>query len=208
MAPAVSPAACAAPRVARSGGAPRGSAAAAPAHALAPSARRSAAALPTPRVRALRHTTVRVAHAARNASTRATRCVAAASASATGAVSSDDLSSVFSAALLQATAGVAALALAAAVTHPWGRPLACASFGAAVGAQGLRSGSLSPSGAVAAALVGWATLSAGFPFAALLLSFFLTSSKLTSYGAARKAAIEGEYKARCAALRTHAEHAR
>ncbi len=98
------------------------------------------------------------------------------------------------AALGQTVGACFLLAAAAAVSSPYGRFFACTGFGAAVGFAGLRSGSLAQSGAVAAAVVGAVTLASGFPFAALLLSFYLTSSKLTAFGAARKAAIEGEYK--------------
>ena len=71
-------------------------------------------------------------------------------------------------------------------------------FGGAVGAYGLRSASLTNDGAAAAAVVGAVTLHSGFPFAALLLTFYITGSRLTAFGAKRKAAIEGEYKVRLA----------
>jgi uncharacterized protein (TIGR00297 family) len=88
----------------------------------------------------------------------------------------------------------AALALAAIITHPFGRPVACLAFGGLIGYSGWQSGSLSKDGAVAAAIAGSATLSASFPCACLLLSFYLTSSKLTEMGAARKQAVAADYK--------------
>lgn len=54
--------------------------------------------------------------------------------------------------------------------------------GAAAALYGWRRSSLSASGAVAAAVVGWATLGASFRSGMLLLTFFLASSKITQVG--------------------------
>ena len=125
---------------------------------------------------------------------RRVRCNAAAATAAT-----DDptalVTEVLSAAIIRATMACAVLALAAFVTHPFFRPVACLAFGGVIGYNGLQSGALSKDGAVAAAIAGAATLSASFPCACLLLSFYLASSKLTELGAARKAAVEADYKA-------------
>jgi len=74
------------------------------------------------------------------------------------------------------------------------RPLACLLFGGAVASFGVHRNALSQSGATAAAAVGVATLLCGLPFTCCLLSFFLASSRLTAFGAARKALIEADYR--------------
>jgi uncharacterized protein (TIGR00297 family) len=53
---------------------------------------------------------------------------------------------------------------------------------------GRRARSLSPSGAVAATVVGAACVAAGWDWGALLIAFFVVSSALSRHGAARKAA--------------------
>ena len=73
-------------------------------------------------------------------------------------------------------------------------PLAWLAFGSAVGWYGWKTRALSLDGAVAGSLVGAVTLSSGYPFAVALLAFYVSCSKLTSFGAARKVAVEGEYK--------------
>jgi uncharacterized protein (TIGR00297 family) len=55
--------------------------------------------------------------------------------------------------------------------------------------------SLSLSGAIAALLVGTATIGAGYRFGATLLVFFFTSSKLTKYQASFKQKFDGEFRA-------------
>ena len=128
---------------------------------------------------------------------RRVSCAASAAAAAAQPASTDlveQVTEVLSAAIIRSAGACALLAAAALVTHPFGRPVACLAFGAAIGHTGYKSGSLSKDGAVAAAIAGAATLSASYPCACLLLSFYLTSSKLTEMGAARKAALEADYK--------------
>eukprot|EP00897_Mesotaenium_endlicherianum_P007889 jgi/Mesen1/7128/ME000369S06442 len=60
--------------------------------------------------------------------------------------------------------------------------------------RGLKKGSLSSSGAVAAFVVGAATLTCGLRFGATLIAFYMSSSKLTKYKAAEKRAIEDDFK--------------
>jgi uncharacterized protein (TIGR00297 family) len=67
-------------------------------------------------------------------------------------------------------------------------------FGAAVAAVGLRKRALSPGGAAAAFAIGVTSMLCGPPFAAAQLAFFLSASKLTAFGAARKLAVDGAYK--------------
>ena len=59
-----------------------------------------------------------------------------------------------------------------------------------VAAWGYRRSSLSASGAVAAAVVGWATLAPSFRAGLVLLAFFFVSSKLTKIGDEEKAVDE------------------
>ena len=64
----------------------------------------------------------------------------------------------------------------------------------AVAAWGYRKGSLSPSGAVAAAGIGWATLAPSFRSGLVLLAFFFVSSQFTKLGEEEKAGIEEGHK--------------
>ena len=128
--------------------------------------------------------------ARRSVQTRAS--AAAASPAATDVV--EEVSSVLSSSIIRCAGACVLLAAAALITHPFFRPVACLAFGGAIGHTGLKSGGLSKDGAIAAAIVGAATLSASYPCACLLLCFYLTSSKLTEMGAARKAAMEADYK--------------
>lgn len=59
---------------------------------------------------------------------------------------------------------------------------------------GWRRSSLSPSGALASVLVGWGTLGASFRCGLLLLTFFVTSSKITQLGEELKDVEEGHKK--------------
>ena len=63
----------------------------------------------------------------------------------------------------------------------WLRYVSAVVFPLAISTYSLRKGSLSPSGAVAASLVGCGTLLAGFRPVAILLSFFISSSALTKF---------------------------
>ena len=92
--------------------------------------------------------------------------------------------------MLLSLAGCVALLPVSLLRHP----LAWLAFGSVVGWYGWKSRALSLDGAVAGSLVGAVTLSSGYPFACALLAFYVSCSKLTSFGAARKAAVEGEYK--------------
>lgn len=85
------------------------------------------------------------------------------------------------------------LAPASLAVTPFARAAVAASFGGVVAAGGLAKGALSPAGAVAGCAVGVATMLSGPPFAAALLSFFVSSSRWTAFGAARKAAVEANY---------------
>ena len=61
-----------------------------------------------------------------------------------------------------------------------------------LGTHGLRKGSLAPSGAVAAAVVGFLTLACSSRvFGVCLLAFFFAGSRATKYKAAHKAKLEG-----------------
>lgn len=64
----------------------------------------------------------------------------------------------------------------------------------AIASQGYRKGSLSPSGALAAGAVGWATLASSFRGGLVLLAFFFSSSKLTQLGEEDKM-VDDEHKA-------------
>lgn len=64
----------------------------------------------------------------------------------------------------------------------------------AVAAWGYQKGSLSASGAVAAAVIGWATLAPSFRAGLVLLAFFFSSSKLTKFGDDDKA-VDEDHKA-------------
>ena len=75
-----------------------------------------------------------------------------------------------------------------------GRLLWSACFGLAVAAVGLKKRSLSPDGALAAFFVGLVSCACGAWFAAAQLAFFLSASRLTSFGAQRKLALDGSYK--------------
>lgn len=104
--------------------------------------------------------------------------------------------SVVTLALAQAAAGALVLVALTGLgsAAPALRPLALAAFGAAVAATGLKAQALTRDGAAAALLVGFLTLGAGLPFAAALLCFYVTSSRLTKHGAERKALLDGEHK--------------
>lgn len=62
-----------------------------------------------------------------------------------------------------------------------------------VALRGYRNNSLSPSGAIAAAAVGWSTLSSSFRAGLVLLGFFFASSALTKFGDENKD-IEEDHK--------------
>ncbi len=65
---------------------------------------------------------------------------------------------------------------------------------AGVGLRGYRDMSLSPSGAIAAVVVGWSTLSSSFRAGLVLLGFFYASSALTRFGDEEKDVEEGHKK--------------
>jgi uncharacterized membrane protein len=69
----------------------------------------------------------------------------------------------------------------------------------AVVLRAIRSKSLNLPGALAAFVVGFVTMFSGFQFAAVLLVFFFSSSKLTKYGAKTKRTLvhEGESEGIC-----------
>jgi len=102
----------------------------------------------------------------------------------------EQLPSTVGEAVAYSIAACLVLVPAAAIRHP----ISWLAFGAAVGVFGYKKGTLSRDGAYAAAVVGAVTLSSSFPFACALLAFYLSSSKLTAFGATRKAAVEAEYK--------------
>ena len=60
--------------------------------------------------------------------------------------------------------------------------------------RGLKRRALSPSGALAALLVGAATLAADYTFGAILLAFYLSGSYFTKYGSSRKAKFDFQRK--------------
>ncbi|XP_073337239.1 transmembrane protein 19 [Pagrus major] len=60
--------------------------------------------------------------------------------------------------------------------------------------RALKKSSLSRSGALGALLVGFVLTMANYSFFSSLLAFFITSSKLTRWGAAQKKKIDSEYK--------------
>ena len=98
------------------------------------------------------------------------------------------------AALGRPLAKAAALAAAAAGIHSAGLALrlaGAAAIAALVGLSGWRRGSLSGSGALAAAAVGAATLAASCRAGLTLLAFFFASSALTRLGDEDKAVDEG-----------------
>ncbi|GBF93213.1 hypothetical protein Rsub_05945 [Raphidocelis subcapitata] len=85
------------------------------------------------------------------------------------------------------------LSVAMVASHAFGLALqwAAATLSAlAIAAWGHRRGSLSPSGAVAAATVGLATLGCSLRLGATLLAFFFASSKLTHFKEELKSGIE------------------
>uniref|UniRef100_A0A061QZK9 Transmembrane protein 19-like n=1 Tax=Tetraselmis sp. GSL018 TaxID=582737 RepID=A0A061QZK9_9CHLO len=69
-----------------------------------------------------------------------------------------------------------------------------ATFAAAIAARGFRKRSLSKSGALAAFFTGTLHLGCGLRFAAVLLLFYLTSSKLTKVGHETKSKISAAYR--------------
>ncbi|GIL45896.1 hypothetical protein Vafri_3019 [Volvox africanus] len=102
--------------------------------------------------------------------------------------------------LLAAARGAAALGvmvLAMLASHAFG--LAVQWIGAAAGAAaisgwGLRRGSLAPSGAAAAFMVGFGTLGSSLRLGATLVAFFLSASKLTIYKAELKEGLDENVK--------------
>jgi uncharacterized protein (TIGR00297 family) len=68
-----------------------------------------------------------------------------------------------------------------------GRAAAGALIAAAIAIAAWRAGSLTRSGAIAAALVGTLAIAAGWSWGALLITYFISSSLLTRVGAAAKA---------------------
>lgn len=63
-----------------------------------------------------------------------------------------------------------------------------------VASSGYRKGSLSASGALAAILVGWATVAPSFRAGLVLLAFFFSSSKLTKLGDYEKGSFDEDHK--------------
>ncbi|KAI8472982.1 MAG: integral membrane protein DUF92-domain-containing protein [Monoraphidium minutum] len=95
--------------------------------------------------------------------------------------------------LLRPAVLVSAFSVAMVASHAFGLALqwASATLGAlGIAAWGHRRGSLSPSGAVAAAVVGLATLGCSLRLGATLLAFFFASSKLTHFKEELKEGIE------------------
>ena len=71
--------------------------------------------------------------------------------------------------------------------------LVAASVATLLSVRGIRKGSLTKSGAISAFIVGFFTLSCGYRFATLLLTFYFTSTKLTKFKAERKNTIDANY---------------
>lgn len=77
----------------------------------------------------------------------------------------------------------------------WVRALLGTIFSAAISLRGVKhSHSLTPYGGVAAFVLGVLTFASGYSFAATLLVFYLSSSRLTKYQASVKRRQEEEYK--------------
>ena len=76
----------------------------------------------------------------------------------------------------------------------WLRYVSALVFPLIICVYSLRKGSLSPSGAVAASLVGCGTFLAGFRPVTILLSFFISSSALTKFKEDTKVKTLGDHK--------------
>ena len=101
--------------------------------------------------------------------------------------------------LMQALKVAGALAVGAAALASARFPLALRALsslamGLAMAIYGLRNGSLDPSGAAAAGLVGWGTMGADPRVGLLVILFFLSSSQLTAWKSGRKAGLDEEHK--------------
>ncbi|KAK9821306.1 hypothetical protein WJX81_005893 [Elliptochloris bilobata] len=94
--------------------------------------------------------------------------------------------------VLQAAAAPAAVLASQAAGPAW-QVAGAATCGLALGVSGHRRGSLSVSGAWAAAVVGTATLAASLRCGATLLAFYVASSRLTAYRERAKA-VDDEFK--------------
>jgi hypothetical protein len=77
-------------------------------------------------------------------------------------------------------------------SESWG--VSSAGIALCMAAYGYKRKSLCKSGALAATLVGFISFYVGARFGVLLIAFFLTSSRITKIGAARKKLIEEDFK--------------
>jgi uncharacterized membrane protein len=77
---------------------------------------------------------------------------------------------------------------------PMGRVVAAVVVATILAGHGKRKGSLSTSGATAAFLVGLLHWLFSYELVAMLLAFYLSSSRLTKYQASRKKALEEDFK--------------
>ena len=94
-------------------------------------------------------------------------------------------------------AGLAAFtgfAFAARFAPPPARVLAALAQAAAIVAYGRRREALSPSGGWAAVAVGWGTMLSDLRLGLTLVYFFVASSRLSAFKAAKKAELDGEFK--------------
>lgn len=94
---------------------------------------------------------------------------------------------------VRSAVGLAALGAAMVASHAFGLGVqwAAAAVGAAaIAGWGLSRGALSRSGAAAATLVGLGTLGCSLRFGAMLVAFFISSSKLTAYKEELKEGLE------------------
>lgn len=94
-------------------------------------------------------------------------------------------------------AGLAAFtgfAFAARSAPPAFRVLAALAQAAAIVAYGRRRDALSPSGGWAAVAVGWGTMLSDLRLGLTLVYFFVASSRLSAFKAAKKAELDGEFK--------------
>ena len=99
--------------------------------------------------------------------------------------------------LIQTSCLVMAMGAALVASHAFGivvQWIFAAVGGISVAAWGLQKGSLSRSGAIAAAAVGGITLGCSMRFGATLLAFFFSSSKLTQYKQEVKESIDDQAK--------------